>query len=307
MPGEFEGKVAIVTGAAGGISRVILTRLAEEGAKCIMADINDDWGESSAAALRDRGLDVMYIATDVRYGDQVNAMVARAVETYGRLDILVHGAGVGVHREIVDMSDAEWDLQIDVQLRGAFLLSRAVGRQLIHQGEGGRIILIGSTSGNNARPMSGPHAASKAGEIQLSRVLALEMGKHNITCNVVAPGLTDIAAGSQSRARARSTRRRLLTRCRSGGWPPPMRSPTPCCSSPRTGPASSAARCCAWTAAIRLASSPWSARTSLLTTAWSTRSRYSPVSLLQESASLSSTRSWPWPAWCCATGAQTWR
>ena len=79
-----------------------------------------------------------------------------------------------------------------------YLLSRAVGRQLIKQGEGGRIILIGSTSGNNARPMSGPHAASKAGEIQLARVMALEMGKHHITCNVVAPGLTDISGISLS-------------------------------------------------------------------------------------------------------------
>src|SRR3954453_9070973 len=198
LAGEFEGKVAVVTGAAGGINRVILTRLAEEGAKCVLVDINDDWGESSAVALRDRGLDVVYISTDVRFSDQVDAMVVRAVETYGRLDILIHGAGVGVHHEIVDMSDAEWDLQIDVQLRGAFLLSRAAGKQLIKQGEGGRIILIGSTSGNNARPMSGPHAASKAGEIQLSRVMALEMGKHNITCNVVAPGLTDITGISVS-------------------------------------------------------------------------------------------------------------
>jgi len=195
---DFTGKVAIVTGAAGGINRVILTRLAEEGAKCVLVDVNDEWGQSLAATLRGRGLEVTYIRTDVRYSDQVNAAVERAVETYGRLDILVHGAGVGVHHEIVDMSDAEWDLQIDVQLRGAFLLSRAVGRQLIKQGEGGRIILIGSTSGNNARPMSGPHAASKAGEIQLARVMALEMGKHHITCNVVAPGLTDISGISQS-------------------------------------------------------------------------------------------------------------
>jgi NAD(P)-dependent dehydrogenase (short-subunit alcohol dehydrogenase family) len=198
LTADFQGKVAIVTGAAGGINRVILTRLAEERASCVLVDINDQWGESSSAALRDRGLEVMYIRTDVRDGDQVNAMVARAVQTYGRLDILVHGAGVGVHKEIVDMSDAEWDLQIDVQLRGAFLLSRAVGRQLIKQGAGGRIVLIGSTSGNNARPMSGPHAASKAGEIQLARVMALEMGKHNITCNVVAPGLTDISGISLS-------------------------------------------------------------------------------------------------------------
>ena len=74
--------------------------------------------------MRDRGFDVIYIKTDVRDSDQVNAMVAQTVETHGRLDILVHGAGVGVHNEIVNMSDAEWDLQVDVQLHGAFLLSR---------------------------------------------------------------------------------------------------------------------------------------------------------------------------------------
>jgi NAD(P)-dependent dehydrogenase (short-subunit alcohol dehydrogenase family) len=198
LAGEFAGKVAIVTGAAGGINRVILTRLAEQGARCVLVDINDDWGETSAAALRTRGFDVIYSKTDVRSSEHVDAMVVAAVERFGRLDILVHGAGVGVHHEIVDMSDAEWDLQIDVQLRGAFVLSRAVGKQLIKQGQGGRIVLIGSTSGNNARPMSGPHAASKAGEIQLTRVMALEMGKHNITCNVVAPGLTDIAGISLS-------------------------------------------------------------------------------------------------------------
>ncbi len=98
-----------------------------------------------------------------------------------------------MHKEVVDLSDEDWDLQVDVQLRGAFLLSRAVGRQLIEQGEGGRIILIGSTAGNNARPRSAPHAASKAAEIQLARVMALELGKHGITSNVVSPGLTNIA------------------------------------------------------------------------------------------------------------------
>jgi NAD(P)-dependent dehydrogenase (short-subunit alcohol dehydrogenase family) len=125
-------------------------------------------------------------------------MVGRAVERFGRVDILVHGAGVGVHNEVVDMTDEEWDLQIDVQLRGAFLLSRAVGRRLIAQGEGGRIILIGSTAGNNARVKAGPHAASKAAEIQLARVMALELGRHRITSNVVAPGLTDTSGSTLS-------------------------------------------------------------------------------------------------------------
>ena len=198
MSGEFDGKVAIVTGAAGGIMRVILARFAEAGARTVLVDINDDWGQSTADGLEERGFEVLYSKTDVRRSDQVDAMVDAAIARFGRVDILVHGAGVGVHNEIVDMSDEEWDLQIDVQLKGAFLLSRAVGRRLIAQGEGGRIILIGSTSGNNARMKSGPHAASKAGEIQLSRVMALEMGKYGITSNVVAPGLTDISGISLS-------------------------------------------------------------------------------------------------------------
>ena len=190
---EFSGKVAIVTGAASGISRVIATRFAEAGASVTIADIDDDWGTTVAEELADRGLTALYRHTDVRHSAQVDATVAATIEHFGRIDILVHGAGVGIHKHIVDLSDDEWDLQIDVQLRGAFLLSRAVGRQLIAQGDGGRIVLIGSTAGNNARPKSGPHAASKAAEIQLARVLALELGEHGITANVVSPGLTDIS------------------------------------------------------------------------------------------------------------------
>jgi NAD(P)-dependent dehydrogenase (short-subunit alcohol dehydrogenase family) len=193
MAGPFDGKVAIVSGAASGISRVILTRFAEAGARTVIADVDDEWGEPVADDLSRQGRDALYQHTDVRDSAQVDAMVEETVRRFGRVDILVHGAGVGVHGEIVDLSDDDWDLQVDVQLRGAFLLSRAVGRRLIEQGEGGRIILIGSTAGNNARPHSGPHAASKAAEIQLARVMALELGKHGITSNVVSPGLTDIS------------------------------------------------------------------------------------------------------------------
>jgi 3-oxoacyl-[acyl-carrier protein] reductase len=195
---EFAGKVAIVTGAASGISRVIASRFAADGAGVTLADIDDRGGPVVADELARAGHDVLFVKTDVRESASVNAMVEQTVERFGRVDILVHGAGVGVHRHIVDLSDEEWDLQVDVQLRGAFLLSRAVGRKLIAQGQGGRIILIGSTSGNNARPNSGPHAASKAGEIQMMRVLAQELGPHQITANVVSPGLTDIAAISKT-------------------------------------------------------------------------------------------------------------
>ena len=190
MSGEFGGKVAIVTGAASGIGSVILRRLGAAGARTVSADVVGEEARESR--------DVLFVRTDVRDGAQVDAMVARAIERFGRIDILVHAAGVGVHKEIVELSDQEWDLQVDVQLRGAFLLSRAVGRRLIEQGEGGRIVLIGSTAGNNARVQSGPHAASKAGAIQLARVMALELGRHRITVNVVSPGLTDIRGISGS-------------------------------------------------------------------------------------------------------------
>src|SRR6266542_872725 len=193
MSGEFAGRVAIVTGAASGISRVILQRFAQAGARTVLADLNVAWSQQVADALVAQGHQVLLAPTDVRESGRVDALVAQAVAHYGRVDILVHGAGVGVHKRIVELSDEEWDLQVDVQLRGAFLLSRAVARRLIAQGEGGRLILIGSTSANNARIQAGPHAASKAGEIQLARVLALELGEHGITANVVSPGLTDIA------------------------------------------------------------------------------------------------------------------
>jgi NAD(P)-dependent dehydrogenase (short-subunit alcohol dehydrogenase family) len=198
MSGEFSGKVAVVSGAAGGIGRTILARFAEAGAATVSADVDDEWGQQCADELSARGYDALFCRTDVRDSRQVDALVEQAVARFGRVDILVHAAGVGVHKEIVDLSDDEWDLQIDVQLRGAFVLSRAVARRLIAQAEGGRIILIGSTSGNNARPKAGPHAASKAAEIQLARVMALELGRYGITANVVSPGLTDIAGVSRS-------------------------------------------------------------------------------------------------------------
>lgn len=198
MSGEFGGKVAIVSGAASGIGGVILRRLGEAGARTVIVDVD---AERSAGVLREAtqaGRDVLFVPTDVRDSGQVDGMVSRTIERFGRVDILVHAAGVGVHKEIVALSDEEWDLQIDVQLRGAFLLSRAIGRRLIEQGQGGRILLIGSTAGNNARVQSGPHAASKAGAIQLARVMALELGRHRITVNVVSPGLTDIRGISGS-------------------------------------------------------------------------------------------------------------
>jgi NAD(P)-dependent dehydrogenase (short-subunit alcohol dehydrogenase family) len=189
---SFVGKVAVVTGGASGIGRAILTRFARAGARCILADNDEEWGATVARDLAAGGSAVAFVPTDVRRSDQVGRLFAEGVSRYGGVDILVNSAGVGVHREVVDLTEEEWDLQVDVQLKGVFLTSREAARLMIRQGRGGRIINIGSTASAVARVRAGPHSASKAGVILLTRVLAVELGRHNITANVVAPGLTDV-------------------------------------------------------------------------------------------------------------------
>ena len=151
--------------------------------------------------LRGEGGDVFVSMTDVSKSSQVDAMLEAALKAYGRLDILVNCAGVYVHGEVVDLAEQDWDYQMDVQLKGTFLCSRAAARQMIRQGGGGRIINIGSTAAGNARLQAAAHCASKAAVVMLSQVMALELGEHNITVNCVSPGLTDIAAISSHGAK----------------------------------------------------------------------------------------------------------
>jgi NAD(P)-dependent dehydrogenase (short-subunit alcohol dehydrogenase family) len=192
VEGAFAGKTVIVTGAASGICRVTLQAFVRAGARGVIADINDEWALRAADGLKAEGREVMYVKTDVRDSAAVQRLVDATVNAYGGIDVLVNCAGVGVHKTVVEMSDDEWDFQVDTQLRAVFLTCRAAARQMIHQGHGGRIINFGSTGGLVARVRAAAHGASKAGVVHLTKVLALELGPHRITANVVAPGLTDI-------------------------------------------------------------------------------------------------------------------
>jgi 3-oxoacyl-[acyl-carrier protein] reductase len=158
----------------------------------VIADINEEWGQQVAGNLRAEGGTVIFVKTDVRDSASVGHVFEEAVKAYGGVDILVNCAGVGVHKTVIEMSDAEWDFQVDTQLRAVFLTCREAARQMIRQGHGGRIINIGSTGGLVARVRAAAHGASKAGVVHFTKVLALELGPHSITANVVAPGLTDI-------------------------------------------------------------------------------------------------------------------
>lgn len=198
MERQFAEKSVIVTGAASGICRVILQSFVRQGARGVIADVNDEWGQQVAQGLRAEGGTVTFVKTDVRDSGAVERLFDEAVRVYGGVDVLVNCAGVGVHKTVVEMTDAEWDFQVDTQLRAVFLTCRAAARRMIERGQGGRIINIGSGAGAIARVQAAAHCASKAGAVHFTKVLALELGRHGITVNVVAPGLTDIKAVSNS-------------------------------------------------------------------------------------------------------------
>jgi len=194
--GEFKGKTAVVSGSASGIGRAILEAFVQQGAAGILADIDAEWGSERARILREQGHDVTFVQTDVRQSEQVARLFQIVAAKHNGTDILVNCAGVGVHKEIIDLTEEEWDFQVNVQLKGVFLMCREAARQMIERKRAGRIINIGSGAAIVARPHAGPHCASKAGAAQLTRVLALELGPHGITVNVVSPGLTDVGPTS---------------------------------------------------------------------------------------------------------------
>ena len=190
---EFNGKVALVTGAASGIGRSILVAFLQRGAKGVLADVDDEWGHNIEDEMRREGHDILFVKTDVTSGGDVAHLFEKTVGAYGQVDIVVNAAGIRVRNEVVDLSEQEWDAQIGIQLKGPFLMCRAAARQMIKQGRGGRLINIGSNVIAVPHRGCAPHAVSKAGVVQLTKVLALELGRHGITVNVVAPSLTEVA------------------------------------------------------------------------------------------------------------------
>lgn len=190
---EFEGKVAIVTGSASGIGRSILTAFTERGAKGVMADMDDDYAAAAVDEMRRAGLDVTYVRTDVSKSAQVARLFDEAAKTYGGVDIVVNAAGIRVRDEIVDLREEDWDAQLGVQLKGTFLMCREAGRRMIQQGRGGRIVNLGSNVVSVPHRGSAAHGVSKAGVVHLTKVMALEVGRYDITVNVVAPSITEVA------------------------------------------------------------------------------------------------------------------
>ncbi|WP_425418083.1 SDR family NAD(P)-dependent oxidoreductase [Oricola indica] len=184
---DLEGKVAIVTGAAGAIGRAISRRLAGNGARVVIADIDLTGAEAFAATLPG----AMACHIDIADEASVAAGVAAILDHFGQIDILVNNAGINTHAHRVNIDvfpRAEWDRILRVDLDGTYLMSKAALAPMLARGAGGRIINIASVVGLAAMRLQSPFVAAKAGLIHLTRSMALELAPQGILVNAIAPG-----------------------------------------------------------------------------------------------------------------------
>lgn len=192
---EFEGKTAVVTGAAKGIGWGIAKVFAERGAKVVIVDWDEETGEKTAQELSDAGHEVLFVACDVSQEDQVKAMVQKAMDAYGRIDVLVNNAGVGVYKPVLEASSEDWDHCLSVNLKGVFLCSKYVIPHMQGLGKGA-IVNISSVHSHATVNGVAPYAASKGGITALTRNMAIDYGP-TIRVNSIAPGwvLTPLIQG----------------------------------------------------------------------------------------------------------------
>lgn len=184
-------KVAIVTGGGRGIGKVISLTFAREGAHVSLAARSTDLMENVAREIRALGRRALVNTTDITKVEQVERMVNRTYEEFGKIDILVNNSGIaGPTAYVHEITPEEWDETFNINLRGAFLCCRAVVPIMIRQG-GGRIINIASMTGKRPLPMRTPYCATKMGLIGFTRSLASELGKFNINVNAIYPGAVE--------------------------------------------------------------------------------------------------------------------
>lgn len=202
---RLSGKVTIITGASSGIGRAIALRFASEGARLVLVDRTEEvreGGEPIETVLRREGHDIAFLKADVATEEDVERVVDEATRRFGRLDVLVNNAAIGVGKPLVETSLAEWNRVLAVNLTGPFLMARAAVRQMMTQEirneARGRIVNISSQHGMIAAPEDIAYGTSKSGVVYMTRQIATDYARHGIICNAVAPG--KILTGKTGRA-----------------------------------------------------------------------------------------------------------
>jgi 3-oxoacyl-[acyl-carrier protein] reductase len=185
---DLSGKVAIVTGGGRGIGRVIATTLAEEGVTVVVTDVRQDLLDAVTSEWEERDWPGLQLLVDVRHAADCQAAAAAVEREFGRIDILVNNAGVAGGDRVEKMSEERWDANLDINLKGTMLMCQAVIPAMKRQ-RSGRIINASSFAAVIPSIGGAAYAASKAGVVSLTRVLASELGPHDVTVNAYAPGM----------------------------------------------------------------------------------------------------------------------
>lgn len=188
---DLTGQVALVTGASSGIGRHVTLLLAAAGAKVALAARRTDRLAEAALEIEADGGICLPIALDVTRADSVSAAVASAEETLGPLSLLVNNAGVVVSKPALEHTEEDWDYVIDTNLKGAWLMAREFASHLVDRGRPGRIVNIASVLGSRTTAWVPSYCAAKAGLIHLTHALAMELARHRILVNALAPGYVD--------------------------------------------------------------------------------------------------------------------
>jgi 2-deoxy-D-gluconate 3-dehydrogenase len=219
---SLNGKVAIVTGGNGGIGKGIVRGLAGAGANIVIGARNEPKTAHAAAEIKgDFGVEVLGVKVDVRQEGEINEMVKQALDTFGRIDILVSNAGIAIHKVPQDMSVAEWDENVEINLRGFFIAAKAVHPAMKEAG-GGKIIGIGSLTSIFGSGVLPAYGASKGGILQLTCSLAVAWASDNIQVNCILPGWIDTDLSAQGKRDIPGLEERVITRTPAGRWGEPV-------------------------------------------------------------------------------------
>jgi NAD(P)-dependent dehydrogenase (short-subunit alcohol dehydrogenase family) len=192
MEKKLTGKTCIVTGAARGIGKALATKYAEQGANVVLMDLNKDMVEATAKEMADLGATVLPLVVNVTSSQDINEAIKEVESHFTKIDILANCAGISTSRLILDIEEAEWDAVFNVNLKSVYLLSKAVGRNMIkNEVKNGKIVSISSQASKVGELGNGAYCASKAGLNSLTQVLALELAQYGISVNAVCPGFVD--------------------------------------------------------------------------------------------------------------------
>lgn len=187
---DFKGKTALITGSARGIGKAIAERLASHGAKIVISDVLMDVAEETVKEFRDKGYDAIAVKADVSNSDDVANLIKETLSHYQTLDIAVNNAGITRDTLLLRMSEEDWNKVIDINLKGAFLVTQAAAKVMIKQ-RSGRIVNISSVVGVMGNAGQANYSASKAGLIGLTKTSAKELAGRGITVNAIAPGFIE--------------------------------------------------------------------------------------------------------------------